>query len=98
FAATSSQGLLYGFELLYTIAGWRVPLVVVNVSRALASPIKLAADQHDILARRVHAGAGYTARGGAGGGILAHVPSQPRLYPGRQTHGPRRGRLRWRGL
>jgi pyruvate ferredoxin oxidoreductase alpha subunit len=39
FTATSSQGLLYGFELLYTIAGWRVPLVLVNVSRGLASPI-----------------------------------------------------------
>lgn len=39
FTATSSQGLLYGFEVLYTIAGWRVPLVLVNVSRALSSPI-----------------------------------------------------------
>src|ERR1051326_8940479 len=38
FTATSSQGLLYGFELLYTIAGWRAPLVLVNVSRGLASP------------------------------------------------------------
>jgi pyruvate ferredoxin oxidoreductase alpha subunit len=28
FTATSSQGLLYGFEMLYTIAGWRAPLVV----------------------------------------------------------------------
>src|SRR3954451_14707765 len=52
FTATSSQGLLYGFELLYTIAGWRVPLVVVNVSRALASPITLEADHNDILAAR----------------------------------------------
>ena len=26
-------GLLYGFEMLYTVAGWRVPLVMVNVSR-----------------------------------------------------------------
>jgi pyruvate ferredoxin oxidoreductase alpha subunit len=25
FTATSSQGLLYGFELLYTLAGWRAP-------------------------------------------------------------------------
>src|SRR5215468_8326021 len=24
YTATSSQGLLYGFEMLYTIAGWRV--------------------------------------------------------------------------
>jgi len=24
FTASSSQGLLYGFEMLYTVAGWRV--------------------------------------------------------------------------
>jgi pyruvate ferredoxin oxidoreductase alpha subunit len=52
FTATSSQGLLYGFEMLYTIAGWRVPLVLVNVSRGLASPITLEADHNDILAAR----------------------------------------------
>ena len=52
FTATSSQGLLYGFEMLYTIAGWRVPLVLVNVSRALASPITLEADHNDILSAR----------------------------------------------
>lgn len=52
FTATSSQGLLYGLELLYTVAGWRVPLVLVNVSRALASPITLEPDHNDILAAR----------------------------------------------
>jgi pyruvate ferredoxin oxidoreductase alpha subunit len=52
FTATSSQGLLYGFEVLYTIAGWRVPLVLVNVSRALSSPITLEADHNDILSAR----------------------------------------------
>jgi pyruvate ferredoxin oxidoreductase alpha subunit len=52
FTATSSQGLLYGFEMLYTIAGWRVPLVLVNVARALASPITLEADHNDILSAR----------------------------------------------
>jgi pyruvate ferredoxin oxidoreductase alpha subunit len=52
FTATSSQGLLYGFEMLYSIAGWRVPLVLVNVSRALASPITLEADHNDILSAR----------------------------------------------
>ncbi len=41
FSATSSQGLLYGMEMLYTVAGWRAPFVLVNVSRALASPITL---------------------------------------------------------
>ena len=52
FTATSSQGLLYGFEMLYTITGWRVPLVLVNVSRGLSSPITLEADHNDILAAR----------------------------------------------
>ncbi|MDH4155478.1 MAG: pyruvate synthase, partial [Nitrospira sp.] len=52
FTATSSQGLLHAFEVLYTVAGWRVPLVLVNVSRALASPITLEADHNDVLAAR----------------------------------------------
>lgn len=52
FTATSSQGLVYGFELLYTIAGWRAPLVLVNVSRALQAPITLEPDHNDILAAR----------------------------------------------
>lgn len=52
FTATSSQGLLYGLEALYTVAGWRVPLVLVNVSRGLASPITLEPDHNDILATR----------------------------------------------
>jgi pyruvate ferredoxin oxidoreductase alpha subunit len=52
FTASSSQGLVYGFEMLYTVAGWRVPLVLVNVSRALASPITLEPDHNDVLAAR----------------------------------------------
>lgn len=52
FTATSSQGLLHAFEVLYTVAGWRVPLVLVNVSRALASPITLEPDHNDVLAAR----------------------------------------------
>ncbi len=52
FTATSSQGLLYGLELLYTVAGWRVPLVLVNVSRGVASPITLEPDHDDVLAAR----------------------------------------------
>jgi pyruvate ferredoxin oxidoreductase alpha subunit len=52
FTATSSQGLLYAFEMLYTIAGWRVPLVLVNVSRALSAPITLEPDHNDVLAAR----------------------------------------------
>jgi hypothetical protein len=34
FTATSSQGLLHAFEVLYSVSGWRAPLVLVNVSRA----------------------------------------------------------------
>ncbi len=52
FTATSSQGLLYGMEMLYTIAGWRVPLVLINVSRGLSAPITLDPDHNDILAAR----------------------------------------------
>ena len=52
FTATSSQGLLYGLEMLYACAGWRVPFVLVNVSRGLAAPITLEADHNDVLAAR----------------------------------------------
>jgi pyruvate ferredoxin oxidoreductase alpha subunit len=52
FTATSSQGLLYAFEMLYTVAGWRVPLVLVNVSRGLSAPITLEPDHNDVLAAR----------------------------------------------
>ena len=50
--ATSSQGLLYGMEMLYTVAGWRASFVLANVSRALASPVTLEPDHNDILAAR----------------------------------------------
>lgn len=52
FTATSSQGLLYGMEMIYTVSGWRAPFVMVNVSRGLASPITLEPDHNDILAAR----------------------------------------------
>jgi pyruvate ferredoxin oxidoreductase alpha subunit len=52
FTATSSQGLLHAFEMLYSVAGWRAPLVLVNVSRALAAPITLEPDHNDVLAAR----------------------------------------------
>jgi pyruvate ferredoxin oxidoreductase alpha subunit len=52
FTATSSQGLVYGIEMLYNISGWRAPIVLVNVSRALAAPITLEPDHNDVLATR----------------------------------------------
>ena len=39
-------------EALYTVAGWRVPLVLVNVSRGLSAPITLGPDHNDVLAAR----------------------------------------------
>ncbi len=52
FSATSSQGLLYAMEMLYAVAGWRVPLVLVNVSRGLAAPLTLESDHDDAMAAR----------------------------------------------
>ena len=52
FSATSSQGLLYAMEMLYTVFGWRAPFVLTNVSRGLSSPITLEPDHNDILAAR----------------------------------------------
>ncbi len=52
FTATSSQGLLYAMEMLYTVAGWRAPFVLVNVSRGLSAPITLEPDHNDVLAAR----------------------------------------------
>ena len=52
FSATSSQGLLYGMEMLYTVAGWRAPFVLINVSRGLSAPITLEADHNDVMAAR----------------------------------------------
>jgi pyruvate ferredoxin oxidoreductase alpha subunit len=52
FTATSSQGLLYGMEMIYGVAGWRAPLVLVNVSRAVSAPVTLEPDHNDVLAAR----------------------------------------------
>ena len=52
FTATSSQGLVFALEVLYSVAGWRVPFVLVNVSRGLSAPITLGPDHNDVLAAR----------------------------------------------
>jgi len=52
FTATSSQGLLYAMEMIYTVTGWRAPFVLTNVSRALAAPVTLEPDHTDVLAAR----------------------------------------------
>jgi pyruvate ferredoxin oxidoreductase alpha subunit len=52
FTATSSQGLLYAMEMIFAVAGWRAPFVLVNVSRGVASPVTLESDHNDVLAAR----------------------------------------------
>jgi pyruvate ferredoxin oxidoreductase alpha subunit len=52
FSATSSQGLLYAMEMIYHVAGWRTPFVLINVSRGLSAPITLEPDHNDVLATR----------------------------------------------
>jgi pyruvate/2-oxoacid:ferredoxin oxidoreductase alpha subunit len=52
FTATSSQGLAYMHELLHWAAGARLPIVMVNVNRALGAPWSLESDQLDSLAQR----------------------------------------------
>ena len=52
FTATSSQGLLYMHEILPNVSGMRLPVVMVNVSRAISAPITLWCDFNDVLAMR----------------------------------------------
>ena len=33
FTATSSQGLLYGMEMVYTVSGWRAPFVSGSLAK-----------------------------------------------------------------
>ncbi|RMG59346.1 MAG: pyruvate ferredoxin oxidoreductase [Deltaproteobacteria bacterium] len=52
FTATSSQGLLLMHEILHWVAGARLPVVMVNVNRAVAPGWNIWADQTDSLAQR----------------------------------------------
>jgi pyruvate/2-oxoacid:ferredoxin oxidoreductase alpha subunit len=52
FTATSAQGLLLMHEILHWAAAARLPIVMVNVNRALAPPWSIWADQTDSLAQR----------------------------------------------
>ncbi len=52
FTATSSQGLALMHEELHWATGARLPIVLVNVNRALGSPWNIWADQGDSLAQR----------------------------------------------
>ncbi len=52
FTATSSQGLALMHELLHWAAGGRVPIVLVNVNRAMAPGWSIWTDQQDSLSQR----------------------------------------------
>jgi len=52
FTATASQGLALMHELLHYASGMRVPVVMVNVNRALAAPWSFWSDQTDSLSQR----------------------------------------------
>ena len=52
FTATSSQGLALMHELLHWAAGGRLPIVLVNVNRALAPPWTIFCDQSDSFSQR----------------------------------------------
>ena len=52
FSGSSSQGLMLMHEMVYVASGMRVPIVMINVSRALSAPITLWADHNDILGQR----------------------------------------------
>ena len=52
FTATSSQGLALMHEMLHWASGARLPIVVVNVNRAMAPPWNVWSDQTDSLSQR----------------------------------------------
>ncbi len=52
FTATSSQGLALMHELLHWSAGSRLPIVMVNVNRAMAPPWSIYVDHNDSLSQR----------------------------------------------
>jgi len=52
FTATSSQGLAYMHEMLHWASGARLPIVLVNVNRALGAPWNIWGDQSDSVSQR----------------------------------------------
>lgn len=52
FTATCSQGLALMHEVLFAIAGMRLPVVMVVANRALSSPINIWCDHSDSIAER----------------------------------------------
>ncbi len=52
YTATSSQGLLYMAEVIFNIAGMRLPLVLTCANRAISAPINIWNDQQDSISLR----------------------------------------------
>ena len=52
FTATSSQGLLYAHEQLHRASRERIPLVIVDVNRAVFAPWSIEADLSDSMSQR----------------------------------------------
>jgi pyruvate ferredoxin oxidoreductase alpha subunit len=52
FTATSSQGLFYMAEVIFNIAGLRLPLVLTCANRAVSAPINIWNDQQDSVSLR----------------------------------------------
>jgi pyruvate/2-oxoacid:ferredoxin oxidoreductase alpha subunit len=52
FTATSSHGLAYMHEMLHWASGARLPIVLVNVNRAIGPPWNIWGDQSDSLSQR----------------------------------------------
>jgi len=52
YSATTSQGLMLMAEVLFNIAGMRLPMVITGVNRALSAPLSIWNDQQDTMAVR----------------------------------------------
>jgi pyruvate ferredoxin oxidoreductase alpha subunit len=52
FTASSSQGLALMHEMLYNVAGMRLPIVMAVANRALSAPLVLNADHGDMMGSR----------------------------------------------
>ena len=52
YTATSSQGLFYMAEVIFNIAGLRLPIVMTDANRAISAPINIWNDQQDTISLR----------------------------------------------
>ncbi len=52
YTATSSQGLLLMAEVVFNIAGMRLPVVMTTANRAISAPINIWNDQQDVMVVR----------------------------------------------